>query len=121
MFGFRDHSISKKLTWINVPVSSAALLQASAGFFADDLYNFRTSMVRNLGIQAQIIGSNSISALAFDDPHSAENALSALQAAPHVIFAQIFTPDGHALQDIGEIPVVHFRHRLQFQPVAVGA
>lgn len=36
-------------------VSRAALLQTSAGFFADDLYNFRTSMVRNLGIQAQII------------------------------------------------------------------
>ena len=52
--------------------------------------------MRNLGIQAEIIGSNSVSALAFDDPHSAENTLSALHAAPHVMFAEIYTPDGHA-------------------------
>jgi signal transduction histidine kinase len=96
MLRFRDYSIPKKLTWMNLLVSGAALLLTSAGFFAYDLYNFRTSTVRNLGIQAQIIGSNSISALLFDDPHSAEDTLSALQAAPHVMFAEIYTPDGHA-------------------------
>ena len=93
---FRDFSIPQKLTWMNLLVSGAALLLASAGFFVYDLYNFRTGTVRNLGIQAQIIGSNSISALLFDDPHSAESTLSALQAAPHVMFAEIYTPDGRA-------------------------
>ncbi|HEX7423980.1 MAG TPA: ATP-binding protein [Terriglobales bacterium] len=96
MLRFRDYSIPKKLTWMNMLVSGTALLLASAGFFAYDLYNFRTGTVRDLGIQAQIIGSNSISALVFDDPLSAENTLSALQAAPHVMFAEICTPDGHA-------------------------
>ncbi len=96
MLRFRHHSIPKKLTWMNILVSGTALLLASAGFFAYDLYNFRTGTVRNLGIQAQIIGSNSISALLFDDPHSAEDTLSALQAAPHVLFAEIYTPDGRA-------------------------
>jgi hypothetical protein len=94
MLRFRDYSIPKKLTWMNLLVSGAALLLASAGFFAYDLYNFRTNTVRSLGIQAQIIGFNSISALEFDDPRSAENTLSALQAAPHVIFAEIYTSDG---------------------------
>jgi signal transduction histidine kinase len=96
MLRFRDYSIPKKLTWMNLLVSGTALLLASAGFFAYDLYNFRASTVRNLEIQAQIIGSNSISALLFDDPRSAENTLSALRAAPHVMFAEIYAPDGRA-------------------------
>ena len=64
MVRFRDYSIPKKLTVMNMLVSSTVLLLASAGFFAYDLYNFRKRIVRDLGIQAQIIGSNSISALA---------------------------------------------------------
>jgi len=96
MLRLRDYSIPKKLTWMSMLVSGTALLLASAGFFAYDLYDFRTATVRNLGIQAEIIGSNSVSALEFDDPHSAEKTLSALRAAPHVIFAEIYTPDGHA-------------------------
>lgn len=79
---------------MNMLVSGTALLLASAGFFVYDLYNFRAGIVLNLGIQAQIIGSNSISAVLFDDPHSAEITLSALQAAPRVMSAEIYTPDG---------------------------
>jgi signal transduction histidine kinase len=96
MLRFRDYSIPKKLTFMNMLVSGTALLLAGAGFFAYDLYNFRASTVRNLGIQAQIIGANSVSALAFDDPRSAGNTLSALRAAPHVMFGEIYTPDGQA-------------------------
>jgi signal transduction histidine kinase len=95
MFGGRDGSIPKQLTWMSMLVSSTALLLAGAGLFAYDLYSFRMTTMRDLGIQAQIIGSNSISALMFDDPHSAEATLSALQASPHVISAEIFTVDGH--------------------------
>jgi hypothetical protein len=96
MFRVRDYSIPQKLTWMNMLVSGTALLLASAGFFAYDLYTFRTSTVHNLEIQAQIIGSNSVSALVFDDPHSAENTLSGFQAASHVMFAEIYTPEGRA-------------------------
>src|SRR5258708_10986375 len=76
--------------------SGTALLLAGVSFFAYDFYDFRRSIVRNLGIQAEIIGSNSVSAVLFDDSHSAENPLSALRAAPHVMFAEIYTPDGRA-------------------------
>src|SRR5882757_3756282 len=96
MLTFRDYSIPRKLTWMNLLVSGTVLLLASSGFFAYDLYTFRKGTLRNLGIEAQIIGTNSISALLFDDPHSAENTLSALQSAPHVLFAEIYTPDGRA-------------------------
>src|SRR6267142_5323765 len=96
MLGFRDYSIPRKLTFMNMVVSGTALLLAGVSFFAYDFYDFRRSIVRNLGIQAEIIGSNSVSAVLFDDSQSAENTLSALRAAPHVTFAEIYTPDGRA-------------------------
>jgi signal transduction histidine kinase len=96
MFRIRDYSIPKKLTWMNMLVSGAALLLAGAGLFAYDLYSFRAGTVSDLAIQAQIIGSNSVSAVLFDDPQSAETTLSALRAAPHVMSAEIYTPDGHS-------------------------
>jgi signal transduction histidine kinase len=96
MFSVRDHSIPGKLTWMNLLVSTTALLLAGAGVLFYDVNNFRTDAVRNLAIQAQIIGSNSISAVVFDDPRAAETTLSALRAAPHVMSAEIDTPDGRA-------------------------
>src|SRR6201997_770366 len=90
----QHHSISRKLTLINMLVSAAALLLASGGFCAYDLYSFRTALVRNVSIQAQIIGDNTVSALLFNDPHSAEKTLSALNANRHLMYAQIYTHDG---------------------------
>src|ERR1700704_2222386 len=90
----RHNSITAKLTRMNMLVSGAALLIACAAFVAYDLVSFRESMAHNLAIEAQIVGSNSVSALLFHDPRSAENTLSALQAAPNIISATIYTPDG---------------------------
>src|SRR5438270_1207347 len=94
MFNIQTYSISKKLTWMNMLVSGAALLLACGGFCAYDLYSFRDALVLNVSIQAQIIGDNTASALLFDDAHSAEKTLSALVANQHLMYAQIYTHDG---------------------------
>jgi len=94
LLDIRNYSISKKLTWMNMLVSAAALLLACGGFCAYDLYSFRDALVRNVSIQAQIIGDNTTSALLFDDFHSAEKTLSALNANRHLMYAQIYTHDG---------------------------
>lgn len=94
MLKTQDASISRKLTWMNMLVSSAALLLACTAFIAYDMVTFRETMVRNLSTQAQIIGSNTASALLFNDPQSAENTLSALKAAHNILSAGIYTPDG---------------------------
>jgi signal transduction histidine kinase len=94
MFRFRNYSIAKKLTSMNLLVSGAALLLAGGAFIVYELIAFRETLVANLSIQAQIVGSNSVSALLFNDPASAEKTLSALQAAPHIEYASIYTPDG---------------------------
>ncbi len=59
---FRDYSISKKLTWMNMLVSGAALLLACGGFIGYDVISLRDGMVYNLSMQAQIVGFNSASA-----------------------------------------------------------
>jgi PAS domain S-box-containing protein len=90
----QQYSISKKLTLMNVLVSAVALLLACGGFCAYDLYSFRIALVRSVSMQAQIIGDNTVSALLFNDPHSAEKTLSALRANPNLVYAQIYTHDG---------------------------
>ena len=94
MLRVHDYTITKRLTRMNALVSGAALLIACAAFFTYDLINFREAMVHNLSIQAQIAGSNSVSALLFNDPQTAENTLSALKAAPNIVSAGIYTLDG---------------------------
>src|SRR5260370_30518938 len=104
MFKVPDYSIKKKLTWINMLVSGAALLLACAAFLAYDLSTFRATMVRSLSIQAQIAGSNSASALLFGDSESTKNTLSALKAAPDILSAGIYKPSGDPF-------AVSWRHR----------
>jgi signal transduction histidine kinase/DNA-binding response OmpR family regulator len=94
MSNFHHFSISRKLTWMNMLVSGAALLLACTSFFTYDFYTFRAATVRNLSAQAQIIGSNSVTALLFNDPGAAEKTLSALKASPNIVYAAIYTPDG---------------------------
>jgi signal transduction histidine kinase len=79
---------------MNLLVSGAALLTACAAFVAYDLATFRDSLVHDLSVEAQMIGSNSVSALEFDDPRSAEKTLSALRASPNIVSAGIYGPDG---------------------------
>ena len=104
MLESQGQSISRKLTWMNMLVSGAALLLACAAFIGYDTVTFREMMVRNLSTQAQIIGSNSASALLFNDPQSAENTLSALKAAPDILSAVIYTPDGRPLASYSRDP-----------------
>jgi hypothetical protein len=79
---------------MNVLVSGTALLLACVAFFAYDQVTFRQGLVRTLSAQAQLIGSNSISALLFNDPQSASNTLAALKGSPNIASAGILIPDG---------------------------
>ena len=97
MRNFTNASIARRLTWMNMLVSAAALVLACAAFIGYDLITFRQTMVRNLSTQAQIIGSNSASALLFNDPQAAETTLSALQAAPNILSGVIYMPDSQPL------------------------
>lgn len=90
----KNYPISKKLTAMNMLVSAVALLVACASFFTYDLFTFRAAVVRSLTVQAQLIASNTISALVFSDARSAEKTLSAFKASGHVVYAGIYSPSG---------------------------
>jgi signal transduction histidine kinase len=91
----RVSPLSRRLSWMNLFVSGSALLLASVAFLAYDQFTFRQTLVRNLSAQAQIIGSNSVTALKFNDPQAAENTLSALRSFPEILAAGIYAADGH--------------------------
>jgi PAS domain S-box-containing protein len=93
MLRFREYSIARKLTWMNLLVSGAALSLSGVAFVAYELIAFRDTLVAHLSIEAQIVGSNSVSSLLFNDPGSAEKTLSALRASSHIEFAGIYKPD----------------------------
>ncbi len=97
MLKVKNYSISRKLTWMNMLVSGAALLLACTAFCGYDLYTFRIGIVRNLSTQAQIIGANTVSALVFDDAHAAQTTLSALKASPSILYGAVYTPAGQTL------------------------
>ncbi|HLZ39872.1 MAG TPA: ATP-binding protein [Candidatus Sulfotelmatobacter sp.] len=91
MARLRRRSISMRLMMMNMLVSGVALLLACAGFFTYDQITFRQGLVRTLSAQAEIVGSNSVSAILFDDPKSAANTLSALRSSQNITAAGIFT------------------------------
>lgn len=86
-------SITTKLTRMNMLVCATALSLACAGFVVYDLATYRQALLRNLSIQSQVTGSNSVSALLFDDPESATRTLSAFRFAPNILAACIYTSD----------------------------
>lgn len=104
MSDLRHSPISRKLTVMNVLVSAVALIAACAAFLAYDQYAFRQSLVRNLSAEAQIVGSNSISALTFNDPSAAQESLSAFSNLPHIITAAIFTNNGQLFAQYARTP-----------------
>jgi signal transduction histidine kinase len=94
MLSFRNATIKQKLTWMSALASITALLLSGSAFFTYHLVTVRNAIARNLVIQADTIGLNSISALQFNDDRSARETLSALRADANIITATIFSVDG---------------------------
>ncbi len=90
----RRLSIRRKLMLITMLTSSLALLLASIGFIAYDLTAFKARMGHDLTTQAEIIGTNSMAALAFHDEDAVRETLSALKAKDEILAAAIYARDG---------------------------
>jgi PAS domain S-box-containing protein len=55
---------------------------------------FQNSLINNLTVQAEIIGSNSTAAITFKDKKTAEEILSALRSSPNIVVAVMYSKDG---------------------------
>jgi len=94
MLRVRDYSIRKKLTWISMLTSGTAMVFACSAFLAYEWMAFRGEIVARVSTQAQIVGSNSASALLFEDARSAEQTLAGLKAESEVRAAALYTREG---------------------------
>ena len=90
----RTLSIKRKLMLITMSTSTVALLLASVGFVVYDLVAFRNQMSDDLMTQAEIVGANSMAALAFNDGPAAREILSALKARESIVAAALYAPGG---------------------------
>jgi len=90
----RNWSIKKKLMFISMTTSCAALALSTAGFLSYDLIRYRSSMREALATEGRIIGDNSAAALTFGDVKSAARVLGALRARQSVVSAIIFDANG---------------------------
>jgi signal transduction histidine kinase/DNA-binding response OmpR family regulator/methyl-accepting chemotaxis protein len=95
----RTLSIKRKLMLITMSTSTVALLLASVGLVIYDLVAFRSQMSDDLMTQAEIVGANSMAALAFRDTPAAREILSALKARESIVAAALYAPDGALVAD----------------------
>ncbi len=101
MRAFHDLSIRQKLTVMSVFASGTALLLACAAFLTYELFAYREGMIRMLSVRASIIGTNSASAILFNDEASATETLAALKDDPHIVSAGIYKRDNQAFATYG--------------------
>ena len=87
-------SLTKKLTRMNLLVSGAAVLLATTLFLIFELISFRTGLIVNRNIEADIVAANVAKPLILNDPKLAESTLAALQASQHVVYAGVYRADG---------------------------
>src|SRR5512133_3943411 len=90
----RNYSLRIKLISSMLITSGVVVLMVSLAFFANDALSFRTMMMKNHLILANIVGSNTAAAVSFDDQQAASETLEGLSANTHVIAAAVITPAG---------------------------
>ena len=88
-------SIRLKLMLIVLFTSLVALLFASTVLVVYDVRTHRESWVRDLTIQAEVVGRTSAPAIVFLDTLTAHQSLAALSIRPEVQSAAVYTSDGH--------------------------
>jgi signal transduction histidine kinase len=104
VFGIQNLPIARKLTWINMAVSGAALLVACAGFVAYDVVSFRRTFATYLSSLARIVEANSVTALVFDDPAAGQRTLSALGSTENILSSTLLTLDGRSFASYSRDP-----------------
>ena len=93
-FHLRDLPIKRKLMLVILLTSSFALILMGSALITYELVTFRRTLAGNMGVLANIIGSNSTAALAFEDQKNAQEILGALSAEPQITSAAIYDTEG---------------------------
>ena len=87
-------STKHKILAINLSTCLIALLLTSGVFIGSAIITYQRAIVHELETTADIIGYNSRAAIVFNNRESAEAILTALAAAPNIVFAEIANEGG---------------------------
>ena len=93
MISFRNASIRTKITALTMLTGVALLVLTAGAFVFTEVRTFRHRLVEELTTLADVIGTNSTGAISFSDQQLATQTLGALRAVPHLLSAEIYTPD----------------------------
>src|SRR3989304_2104909 len=91
---FKDLSIKQKLILISLLATGVVLFLAGAVSIVNEMIHIRRLLINSLTSQAKMIGMNSAAALTFNDQKASEEILSALETAPNIIRANVYSEDG---------------------------
>ena len=94
---FHRQSLGRKLTTAAVMTTGITLIAASAIFVTYDYLTQRASLVRDVTMLADIVGTNSTAALTFADADAAADTLGATAVNHHILDARLYTLDGTLL------------------------
>jgi signal transduction histidine kinase/DNA-binding response OmpR family regulator/HPt (histidine-containing phosphotransfer) domain-containing protein len=90
-------SLAKKLTGIGVVTSTVSLVVAAATLMAFDLSNARHRLVRDVGMLADVVGTNVTAAITFADNKGATEIVGAVAVNDDIVSAAIWDRDGKLL------------------------
>ena len=99
MFRWQDISIKRKLTWLIMAASGAALLFVAAGFVTYEMVTRRQNMTRDLATLAEVLGNESTAALDFGDVDRGKEILNALRGKKNIVAAALYNGSGQLLRD----------------------
>jgi two-component system, sensor histidine kinase and response regulator len=85
----RDLSLARKVIAVIMGVTSAALVLACLALVAYDTRNARADLTRDIGMLADVVGSNSTAAVSFGDARGATEILGAVAVNGNVRLAAI--------------------------------
>src|ERR1700722_9758206 len=91
---FKQLSIQAKLALLILFATVFSLFLAFAGFGLYERTSFRNDIAQQLSTLADTLGSNTAASLAFDDPKTAAEMLSALKANPNIQTAWLYNSSG---------------------------
>ena len=90
-------SLAKKLTGIGVITSTVSLVVAAAILMAFDLSNARHRLVRDTGMLADVVGTNSTAAITFADSKGASDIVGAVVVNDDIMSTAIWDREGRLL------------------------
>ena len=91
---FRDLPIRQKLRAIILIISGVSVVGSCAVFVAYEWYASREMRARRLEVMAEVLGTQAVPAVEFDQGDEAAKVLSSLRADRQILAAAIYTRDG---------------------------